>query len=67
MIVGILASGENGAVDIQRSANWTDRQLPVGDQVFLDHFGYFVADLETAGLRLKRLGFQVTPINSSFR
>ena len=40
-----------------------DRQLPVGDEVFLDHVGYFVADLEWAGQRLERLGFAVTPIN----
>jgi hypothetical protein len=42
---------------------WVDRQLPVGDEVFLDHVGYFVADLEQAGQRLERLGFAVTPIN----
>jgi hypothetical protein len=40
-----------------------DRQLPVGDEVFLDHVGYFVADLEQAGQHLERLGFAVTPIN----
>lgn len=44
-------------------ATWVDRQLPVGDEVFLDHVGYFVADLEQAGQRLERLGFAVTPIN----
>jgi Glyoxalase-like domain len=41
----------------------TDRQLPIADEVFLDHVGYFVADLESAGARLERLGFSVSPIN----
>ena len=40
-----------------------DRQLPINDEVFLDHVGYFVADLEAAGRRLERLGFAVSPIN----
>jgi catechol 2,3-dioxygenase-like lactoylglutathione lyase family enzyme len=40
-----------------------DRQLPEGNEVFLDHVGYFVADLENAGARLTRLGFDVSPIN----
>lgn len=40
-----------------------DRQLPVGDEIFLDHVGHFVSDLESAGARLERLGFAVSPIN----
>jgi Glyoxalase-like domain len=40
-----------------------DRQLPMDDEVFLDHVGFFVADLEVAGARLTRLGFNVSPIN----
>lgn len=43
--------------------DWTDRQLPEGDEVFLDHVGFFVADLEVAGERLRRLGFDVSPVN----
>lgn len=42
---------------------WVDRQLPTGSEVFLDHVGYFVADLDEAGRRLQRLGFPVSPIN----
>jgi hypothetical protein len=45
------------------AAPWVDRQLPVGDEVFLDHVGYFVADLDRAGQCLERLGFAVSPIN----
>jgi len=45
------------------SDHWIDRQLPVGDEVFLDHVGYFVDDLEVAGRALERLGFRVSPVN----
>ena len=33
---------------------WTDRPLPVGEEVFLDHVGLFVRDLDAAGARLER-------------
>lgn len=42
---------------------WIDAQLPQGDQVFLCHVGYYVADLAAAGATFERLGFQVSPIN----
>jgi hypothetical protein len=40
-----------------------DRQLPHGDEVFLDHVGYFVENLEKAGAAFARLGFTVSPIH----
>lgn len=43
--------------------HWADRQLPHGDEVFLDHVGYFVADLDAAGAQLERLGFRVSLTN----
>ena len=36
---------------------WTDKQVPEGDQIFLDHVGSFVGDLDRAAVALKRLGF----------
>ena len=42
---------------------WTERQLPEGDEVFLDHVGWFVADLDEAKAQLQRLGFQVSVEN----
>ncbi len=42
---------------------WIDRQLPAAGEIFLDHIGYFVRDLDAAGARLARLGFRVSPIN----
>lgn len=37
--------------------------MPAGDEVFLDHVGFFVADLDRAGEQLERLGFQVSQVN----
>ena len=48
---------------MSESTGWVDRQMPAGDEVFLDHVGYFVADLDDAGQRLGRLGFQVSAVN----
>jgi Glyoxalase-like domain len=45
------------------SAHWAGRQLPERNEVFLDHVGYFVADLDAAGSRLGRLGFRVSLSN----
>jgi hypothetical protein len=40
---------------------WVDRQLPLRDELFLDHVGYFVSNIEAARSQLERLGFQVSP------
>jgi hypothetical protein len=45
------------------SGSWTSRQLPERDEVFIDHVGYFVADLAAAGAQLERLGFRVSLAN----
>ena len=42
---------------------WIDEQVPEGDQVFLDHVGYFIDDLDEAAAEIERLGFSVSPIN----
>jgi hypothetical protein len=42
---------------------WADRQLPERDEIFVDHVGYFVADLDAAGAQLERLGFRVSLAN----
>jgi hypothetical protein len=38
-----------------------DRQLPIGAEVFLDHVGHFVADVDAASRALARAGFAPTP------
>jgi hypothetical protein len=37
------------------------RQLPQGSDVFLDHHGHFVPDMDAASAALTRLGFRLTP------
>jgi Glyoxalase-like domain len=38
-----------------------DRQLPLGEEIFLDHVGHFVHDPDAAGRALARAGFAPTP------
>src|SRR2546423_3742087 len=38
-----------------------NRQLPLADEIFLDHVGHFVRDAEAASLALARAGFAPTP------
>jgi hypothetical protein len=40
-----------------------DRQLPAGDEIFLDHVGHFVRAPEAAPRALKRAGFAPTPMS----
>jgi Glyoxalase-like domain len=40
-----------------------DRQLPVGDEIFLDHVAHFVRDADAAREALTRCGFAPTPIS----
>jgi Glyoxalase-like domain len=39
------------------------RQLPVGEEIFLDHLGFFVPDVEGAKRALRRVGFAPTPVS----
>jgi Glyoxalase-like domain len=39
------------------------RQLPAGDEIFLDHIGCFVPDVEAARRALARAGFAPTPVS----
>jgi hypothetical protein len=43
-----------------------DRQLPAGDEVFLDHVGHFVRDREAAARALARAGFPPTPVSIQY-
>lgn len=45
------------------SAGEVDRQLPVGDEIFLDHVGHFVRDRDAASAALTRAGFAPTPVS----
>jgi hypothetical protein len=39
------------------------RQLPAGDEIFLDHVGHYVRDAEAAAGALRRAGFAPTPVS----
>jgi hypothetical protein len=40
-----------------------DRQLPLADEIFLDHVGHFVRDVDAANRALARAGFAPTPLS----
>src|SRR6266700_8312768 len=40
-----------------------DRQLPLGEEIFLDHVGHFAPDCEAAGHAFVRCGFAPTPVS----
>jgi hypothetical protein len=40
-----------------------DRQLPVGDEIFLDHIAHFVRDPDAASRALSRAGFAPAPVS----
>ena len=40
-----------------------DRQLPLGEEIFLDHVGHFVRDPQAASRALARAGFAPTPVS----
>jgi len=43
--------------------NDSDRRLPQGDEIFLDHVGHFVRDPQAASRALARAGFAPTPVS----
>jgi hypothetical protein len=43
-----------------------DRQLPIGDEMFLDHVGHFVRDSEAASRAMARAGFAPTPVSIQY-
>ena len=45
----------------QGGARQADRQLPAGEEIFLDHIGHFVRDREAAVRALARAGFAAAP------
>ncbi|MBI4502303.1 MAG: VOC family protein [Gemmatimonadetes bacterium] len=38
-----------------------DRQIPAGGEIYLDHVGWLVSDMERASATFERLGFVLTP------
>jgi len=48
---------------VPTTASASRRQLPHGDEIFLDHVGHFVRDAQAASRALRRAGFAPTPIS----
>jgi hypothetical protein len=59
----IEAASANAEMTDAFAKSEVDRQLPIGDEIFLDHVGHFVRDPEAASRALKRAGFAPTPIS----
>lgn len=57
------ASAETSDMTHAFGAAEIDRQLPTGDEIFLDHVGHFVRDPEAASRALARAGFAPTPVS----
>ena len=53
----------NAIVSPTVEPNEIDRQLPVGDEIFLDHVAHFVRDADAAREALTRCGFAPTPVS----
>ena len=53
----------NATVNPTIEPNEIDRQLPVGDEIFLDHVAHFVRDADAARQALARCGFAPTPVS----
>lgn len=51
------------AESITSEAKDADRQLPIGDEIFLDHVGHFVRDPEAASRAMTRAGFAPAPLS----
>jgi hypothetical protein len=50
-------------MSIDQASLWVDRQVPEGDEIFLDHTAHFVGDLDVAKAALQRLGFSPSAVN----
>src|SRR5262249_28108628 len=48
---------------LEKEGSVTDRQLPILEEVFLDHVGHFVRDPQSASRALARAGFAPTPVS----
>lgn len=52
---------ETGECDLVNDADSTHRQTPGPGQIFLDHVGWYVADMDACSAAFERLGFRLTP------
>ncbi|MFT6580866.1 MAG: catechol 2,3-dioxygenase-like lactoylglutathione lyase family enzyme [Alphaproteobacteria bacterium] len=60
---GIRTRRKSNAMSAKPSRNEVDRQVPEGDEIFLDHTAHFVGGLDVAMAALQRLGFSPSGVN----
>ena len=53
----------NAVVNPPAEPSEIDRQLPTGDEIFLDHVAHFVRDADAARQAMTRCGFAPTPVS----
>src|SRR5262245_56917903 len=58
-----LPTQENERLIVHAEKAEVDRQLPQGEEIFLDHVGHFVPDHDAASRALARCGFAPTPVS----
>ncbi len=58
-----MVKHENHPMDQNVAMTDIERQLPINDEIFLDHVGHFVRDPQAAGAALARAGFMPTPVS----
>ena len=58
-----LTTAGNERLTVRADKAEVDRQLPQGEEIFLDHVGHFVPDREAASRALARCGFAPTPVS----
>jgi hypothetical protein len=56
-----MAALANASLSQNVAMTQNNRQLPIGDEIFLDHVGHFVRDADAAAAALARAGFTPTP------
>jgi Glyoxalase-like domain len=60
---GINDIGREKGPFMRAAGSEADRQLPLREEIFLDHVGHFVRDPEAASRALARAGFAPTPMS----
>jgi hypothetical protein len=58
-----MVKHENHSMDQNVAMTDIERQLPINDEIFLDHVGHFVRDAQAASAALARAGFTPTPMS----
>ena len=61
--IGLTRAADCRAVTPAPASPEADRQLPLGEEIFLDHLAHFVRDAEPATRALARAGFAPAPLS----